>query len=103
MKNLPPHLATLVEQARQAKATPETALLALHCLDYTSINDDDTPEKIAPFLAKADQGDLGHVAAVCVKSEFVTQAFNGVSGKGINVATVINFPSGKGTLEQTKA
>ncbi len=103
LKNMPPELTFLIEQAILARPTRETALTALHCLDLTSLNDDDTPEKIAALLARADQKELGHVAAVCIKREFVKQASNALAGKGINVATVINFPSGKGTPAETSA
>lgn len=75
--------------------------MALRCLDLTSLNDDDTPEAISALTARADQGALGHVAATCVYPKFLTQTFNETAGKGINRATVINFPQGRGTVEST--
>ena len=101
MKHLPQHLAQNIAAARKAPATKAAALTALHSLDLTSLNDDDTQESIQAFLAKADQKKLGHVAAVCVYPGFLAQAFNGVAKDGINRATVINFPSGKGQPAQT--
>lgn len=103
MKNLPTALASTVEQARKAEATRDAASTTLHSLDLTSLNATDTPEVIDTLLKKADQGALGHVAAVCVYPQFLTQSFNAVAKKGINIATVINFPSGHGEYAQTVA
>lgn len=103
MKNFPKYLALLVEEAGKATASKEAALTVLHSLDLTSLNDDDTPEKIDGLIKKADQGSFGHVAATCVYPKFLTQTFNATAQKGIGRATVINFPSGQGTPEQTTA
>lgn len=103
MDNLPKPLEGLVADARKAAPSQAAASLALKSLDLTSLNDDDTPEKIAALTKKADQGELGHVAATCVYPKFLTQTFNETAAKGINRATVINFPSGQGTPEKTAA
>ncbi len=81
--------------------SPADIKLALACLDLTSLNDNDTPEAIATLCANASQGTLGHVAAVCVYPQFVAQAAQALADKHIGVATVINFPTGKGTAEET--
>ena len=94
MHSLPDALTKLIEQARKAPASKAAALTGLHSLDLTSLNDDDTSEKIDALVAKADQGSLGHVAATCVYPRFLTQTFNATASKGINRATVINFPGG---------
>lgn len=101
MKNFPQELSSAVEEAKKATASREAALTTLHSLDYTSLNSTDTPESIAAFLKKADQGVDGHVAAICVYPQFLTQSFNAVASKGIHLATVINFPSGDGELGKT--
>ncbi|MEZ0262758.1 MAG: deoxyribose-phosphate aldolase [Alphaproteobacteria bacterium] len=101
MDNLPKALEGLVAEARKAAPSKAAATLALKSLDLTSLNDDDTPEKIAALTKKADQGELGHVAATCVYPKFLTQTFNETAAKGINRATVINFPSGKGDPDKT--
>lgn len=101
MQHLPPRLAEIIEMARNAKPSFVAALTGLHSLDLTSLNDDDTPASIAALIARADQGRLGHVAATCVYPRFLTQTFNGTADQNINRATVINFPSGKGSPEQT--
>lgn len=101
MKNFPEHLAERVERARAAKPDATTASVSLHSLDLTSLNDDDTPEKIETLTKKADQGKLGHVAATCVYPKFLRQVFNATAKKDINRATVINFPSGRGDPAET--
>lgn len=103
MKNLPTALSSAVEEARKAGASREAALTTLHSLDFTSLNSTDTPASIDTFLSKADLGKDGHVATVVVYPQFLTQVFNKVAATGMNIATVINFPSGKGELGQTKA
>jgi deoxyribose-phosphate aldolase len=90
----------------QIVCAPETAKLALECLDLTSLNEDDTAEKIGALVDKADG-----VASVCVYPEFVALAKRLLSDKGIygevGITTVINFPSGvrttKGTLDHSEA
>jgi deoxyribose-phosphate aldolase len=101
MKNLPEKLQKLVDAAHTATPSKDAAAVGLHSLDLTSLNDDDTPEKIDALTKKADQGKLGHVAATCVYPQFLTQVFNATAKKGINNATVLNFPSGTGAVEQT--
>ncbi len=78
-------------------------LLALHCMDLTSLNDADMPETIDALCASADQSVLGKVAAVCVYPRFVRQAASSLVGKDIGIATVINFPDGQSTIEKTVA
>lgn len=83
--------------------TDDTALLALRCMDLTSLNDTDMPDTIDALCVKADQGPLGKVAAVCVYPRFVRQAAAALVGKDIGIATVINFPGGQSTVEKTVA
>jgi deoxyribose-phosphate aldolase len=68
------------------------ALIALRCLDLTSLNDADTPEVIEALCAKA-QGPHGKVAAVCVWPRFAAQA-RALLPETIKVAAVANFPDG---------
>jgi len=64
-------------------------------LDLTSLNEDDTPEKIAA-LCKRAVTPFGNVAAVCIYPRFVKQAREILAGSGVRVATVANFPAGTG-------
>jgi deoxyribose-phosphate aldolase len=82
--------------------TPEdTARRALGLVDLTSLNDDDTPEKIAALCEQAVT-DEGPVAAVCVYGRFAAQAAAALDGTAVYVATVANFPSGTGTAAATR-
>jgi deoxyribose-phosphate aldolase len=101
LQSLPEILAEHVVRARKAEASRAAALTGLHSLDLTSLNDNDTEASIAALIARADQKDLGCVAATCVYPRFLAQTFNATAAKNINRATVINFPSGKGSPRQT--
>jgi deoxyribose-phosphate aldolase len=66
---------------------------ALGLVDLTSLNDDDTPERIAALCEQAITP-AGNVAAVCIYAPFVRQAAEALRGSGVRVATVANFPAG---------
>lgn len=73
----------------------DVALRLLACLDLTSLNDDDTVERIGGLCDRALDNRFGvRPAAVCVYPQFVTQAVGRLSGSGVAVATVVNFPYG---------
>lgn len=67
-------------------------------IDLTSLNDADTEETITALCEKA-VSTLGHVAAVCVYSQFVPQAKQLLANTSVKIATVANFPSGEDPLE----
>ncbi|MCD4499183.1 deoxyribose-phosphate aldolase [Chromobacterium vaccinii] len=74
----------------------EAARRALSLMDLTTLNDDDTDEKVAALCRKAKSPD-GTVAAVCVYPRFVPIAKKTLSEAGcpeVRVATVTNFPHG---------
>lgn len=71
----------------------DVARRALGMLDLTSLNDDDTPERIARLCAEAVTSE-GPVAAVCVYPQFVRQALAALADSPVRVATVANFPTG---------
>lgn len=68
------------------------AQIALNCMDLTSLNDDDTPEKIIQLSQQANQS-VGHVAAICIYPQFIPVAKASLD-RSIRIATVTNFPSG---------
>ena len=73
------------------------AARALGCLDLTSLNHDDTPERIDALCDRALMPAPGidlHPAAVCISPRFVGQARLRLQGTGIAVAAVANFPLG---------
>lgn len=81
---------TATNQHRQAAR-------ALSCLDLTSLNLDDTPERIDALCDRALVPAPGielHPAAVCIYPRFVAQARARLTGTGISVAAVANFPLG---------
>ncbi|HEY7690379.1 MAG TPA: deoxyribose-phosphate aldolase [Dongiaceae bacterium] len=81
-----------------AKPTDDQAALArrlIPLLDLTSLNEDDTPEKIAA-LCKRAVTPFGPVAAVCIYPRFVKQAKELLAGSKVRIATVANFPAGTG-------
>ncbi|MCD4503364.1 deoxyribose-phosphate aldolase [Chromobacterium piscinae] len=74
----------------------EAARRALSLMDLTTLNDDDTDEKVAALCRKAKSPD-GTVAAVCVYPRFVPIAKKTLREAGcpeVQVATVTNFPHG---------
>lgn len=71
----------------------QAARRALPLVDLTSLNDDDTPERIAALCEQAVTP-AGPVAAVCVYAPFVRRCVQALRGSGVRVATVANFPAG---------
>src|SRR5258706_1744186 len=77
------------------------AARALSCLDLTSLNLDDTVERIDALCDRALSPAPGielHPAAVCIFPRFVSQARSRLLGSGISVAAVANFPLGTATI-----
>lgn len=72
----------------------EAAALALSLLDLTNLKDDCTPEQIAALCSRAHTT-YGNTAAICIWPRFVAQARAAFgSNHSIEIATVVNFPSG---------
>jgi deoxyribose-phosphate aldolase len=69
------------------------------CIDLTSLNTDDTPERIAKLCDQAVTP-LGHVAAVCIYPAFVSQAWQQLMKTPVKIATVVNFPGGSESVEK---
>ncbi len=70
-------------------------------LDLTSLNEDDTNERIEALCHDAVSADV-NVAAVCVYSQFVTLVKNTLSAP-IEIATVVNFPHAKDSQDSVLA
>lgn len=71
--------------------TPEEASLAISLVDLTNLDDRCTSEAVDVLCARAVEHG---VAAVCVWPDFVAQAAAALAGTPVQVATVVNFPSG---------
>ncbi|EFL88436.1 deoxyribose-phosphate aldolase [Ahrensia sp. R2A130] len=67
------------------------AARALAMVDLTNLNDDCTADDIDTLIARADTPH-GPVAAICIWPRFVAHAR--AKNAEINIATVVNFPSG---------
>ncbi len=99
---------------RGAPATEAVELLlALQCIDLTTLAPDDTEQRVralceraitplAPDLVAAHElGAPPHTAAVCVFTPFVSTARAALAGSGVGVCTVsAGFPTGAGTLDE---
>ncbi|MCL9781449.1 deoxyribose-phosphate aldolase [Vibrio sp. S4M6] len=85
------------------------ALRALKLMDLTTLNDDDTDEKVIALCHNA-KSVVGNTAAICIYPRFIPIAKKTLSQQGtpeINVATVTNFPHGNDDIDiavaETKA
>ncbi|MEA1916429.1 MAG: deoxyribose-phosphate aldolase [Campylobacterota bacterium] len=77
----------------------EDIKLIVSLMDLTSLNDDDTNEKIVE-LCKSAKTPLVDVAAVCIYPKFIPIAKQLLSGTQIKIATVTNFPHGNDNVAQ---
>jgi deoxyribose-phosphate aldolase len=76
---------------------PQSARIALACLDLTSLNDADTEADVAKLCQRA-QSPFGPVAAVCVWPRFAAFARVHLPAH-IGVAAVANFPHGNADMD----
>ncbi|MAD05625.1 MAG: deoxyribose-phosphate aldolase [Pseudoalteromonas sp.] len=79
-----------------------SAAQAVALMDLTTLNDSDTTETINNLVASIEPK-LGIPAAVCVYSQFVSDAKLALAERElqqVKVATVTNFPSGEQPLQQ---
>lgn len=88
----------LIAAAEGTPPSPALARRLIPLIDLTSLERDDTPQKIEALCRDAVTPS-GAVAAVCVLPAFVRHAKEALDGTGIRVATVIDFPEGLGTPE----
>lgn len=87
--------ATAQSATRSPSAIAAEARRTVRLLDLTSLGDDDTEADIEALCTRANTP-AGPVAAVCIWPRFVTQAREQRPDDGIAIATVINFPGGRG-------
>ena len=73
---------------------------ALALLDLTNLQQSCTPEAIDELCRRAT-GPFGSTAAVCVWPRFVSQCVDRLDGRGVRIATVVNFPDGDDTIAAT--
>jgi deoxyribose-phosphate aldolase len=73
---------------------------ALNLMDLTTLNDDDTDEKVIALCRQANSP-AGHTAAICIYPRFIPIARKTLREQGtpdIRIATVTNFPHGNDDL-----
>src|SRR5262245_13794644 len=71
----------------------EVAHRAIALLDLTELGEEATADDVRRLCDRA-HAPHGNVAAVCVWPRYVALAVRELSGTGVRVATVTNFPSG---------
>lgn len=77
----------------------DTAKQIISLMDLTSLNQDDTKDKILALCQQAVTP-YGSVAAVCVYPEFVETTSSNLAKTGVKIATVANFPYGNDELTE---
>lgn len=73
-----------------------SSLRALKLMDLTTLNDDDTDEKVIALCHQA-KTPVGNTAAICIYPRFIPIARKTLKEQGtpeIRIATVTNFPHG---------
>ena len=85
------------------------ALRALKLMDLTTLNDDDTTEKVVALCHDVKTA-VGNTAAICIYPRFIPAAKKALREQGtpeVRIATVTNFPHGNDDIEiavtETKA
>jgi deoxyribose-phosphate aldolase len=81
---------------------PNIASKIISLMDLTSLNQDDSDDKITAFCRQAVTP-YNSVAAVCVYPEFVSAAVASLNGTAVKVATVANFPYGDQSIQEVLA
>ena len=76
------------------------AARVLSLLDLTELSDGAREDNVEVLIRKA-LGPWGKPAAVCIWPQFVSLAAGRLKGKGVAVATVVNFPKGGDDVERT--
>lgn len=69
---------------------------AIHLMDLTTLNDDDTDQKVIDLCKQAHSA-AGNTAAVCIYPRFIPIARKTLQAQGtadVKIATVTNFPHG---------
>ncbi|WP_298441335.1 deoxyribose-phosphate aldolase [uncultured Ferrimonas sp.] len=69
---------------------------ALTLMDLTTLNDDDTDQKVIELCHKA-KSPAGNTAAICIYPRFIPIArktLREIGAEGVQIATVTNFPHG---------
>ncbi len=74
----------------------------LGLIDLTSLNPTDTEASVAALAASASTS-AGRVAALCIWARFISVARSRLSGTGVPIAVVANFPGGSSDVSAAAA
>lgn len=77
---------------------PRLARRLLGLIDLTSLNPTDTAETVRTLAASAATP-AGRVAALCIWARLIPFARTALSGTGVPIAVVANFPAGESNIE----
>ena len=75
------------------------AARVLGLIDLTNLSDDCSEDDVVALCSRA-RGRHGNVAAVCVWPRFVSRAVRELVDTGVRVATVVNFPHGRDSVDE---
>ena len=101
--------ASLATRSIKTSSKKAALHLTIRCIDLTTLEGADTPEKVASLCQKAKRPDPSNhdvpsVAAVCVYPEMVHHAVEATRNSKVKVASVAGaFPSGLSTIEARTA
>jgi deoxyribose-phosphate aldolase len=96
--------AKILEKARE-NFTPETLRLLYACIDLTSLNTEDSKEKIWKFVEQVNDFDgsipeVQNVAAICVYPNFVQTVREALTAEEVKIASVAaGFPASQTFIE----
>lgn len=79
----------------------KSSLRALKLMDLTTLNNDDTDEKVVALCHQA-KTPVGNTAAICIYPRFIPVARKALKAQGtpdIRIATVTNFPHGNDDID----
>lgn len=82
-------------------ALAQSSLRALKLMDLTTLNDDDTDEKVIALCHQA-KTPVGTTAAICIYPRFIPVARKTLKAQGtpdVRIATVTNFPHGNDDID----
>jgi deoxyribose-phosphate aldolase len=68
-------------------------------IDLTNLSDDCSENDVVELCSRA-HGPHGNVAAVCVWPRYVSRAVRELTATDVRVATVVNFPHGRDSVDQ---
>ncbi len=95
-------IEALISKATQVSLQQSNHTRLLRLIDLTRLESDDEIEQVTRFCQRAFTV-LGAVAAVCVYPAFISTAKSVLVDSNVKVATVVNFPTGAGSIAATEA